>query len=67
MKVVRLLIILGVIAFGARYYMTRPAPTELTLTGIVTTNDVIVGPQVAGQITKLLVKEGDTEIGRAHV
>ncbi|HEX7137418.1 MAG TPA: efflux RND transporter periplasmic adaptor subunit, partial [Vicinamibacterales bacterium] len=36
----------------------RP-PTSLTLTGIVTTNDVIVSPQIAGQIEKLLVKEGD--------
>ena len=29
------------------------------LTGIVTTNDVIVSPQIAGQIAQLLVKEGD--------
>jgi HlyD family secretion protein len=29
------------------------------LTGIVTTNDVIVSPQIAGQIERLLVKEGD--------
>jgi HlyD family secretion protein len=29
------------------------------LTGIVTTNDVIVSPQIAGQIGQLLVKEGD--------
>jgi HlyD family secretion protein len=29
------------------------------LTGIVTTNDVIVSPQVSAQLTKLLVKEGD--------
>ena len=31
----------------------------LALTGIVTTNDVIVSPQVGGQIGQLLVKEGD--------
>ncbi len=30
------------------------------LTGIVTTNDVIVSPQVAGQVSKLLVAEGDS-------
>ena len=29
------------------------------LTGIVTTNDVIVSPQIAGQIEQLLVNEGD--------
>ena len=36
---------------------TRPG--QLVLTGIVTTNDVIVSPQVSAQLTKLLVKEGD--------
>src|SRR6185503_20095688 len=32
----------------------------LVLTGIVTTNDVIVSPQIAGQIAQLHVNEGDT-------
>jgi HlyD family secretion protein len=36
---------------------TRPGP--LVLTGIVTTNDVIVSPQISAQLSKLLVKEGD--------
>src|ERR1019366_2112762 len=36
---------------------TRPG--QLVLTGIVTTNDVIVSPQVSAQLTRLLVKEGD--------
>ena len=36
----------------------RPPPA-LVLTGIVTTNDVIVSPQIAGQIGQLLVNEGD--------
>ena len=31
----------------------------LVLTGIVTTNDVIVSPQISGQIGQLLVTEGD--------
>jgi len=39
--------------------MGRP-PTELVLTGIVTTNDVIVSPQIGGQIRALKVAEGDT-------
>jgi multidrug resistance efflux pump len=37
--------------------LTRPG--QLVLTGIVTTNDVIVSPQVSAQLSKLLVKEGD--------
>jgi multidrug resistance efflux pump len=46
----------GVIA--AAVILTRPGP--LVLTGIVTSNDVIVSPQVSGQLSKVLVKEGDT-------
>ncbi len=38
--------------------LTRPG--QLVLTGIVTTNDVIVSPQISAQLSKLLVKEGDT-------
>lgn len=39
------------------YAHTRPA--TMVLTGLVTTNEVIVSPQVAGQLSRLLVKEGD--------
>jgi HlyD family secretion protein len=53
-------ILLVLVAAGAAYYVMHRGPAVLVLTGIVTTNDVIVGPQIAGQISKLLVKEGDT-------
>jgi multidrug resistance efflux pump len=53
-----ILIVLVALAVGAYYYMGRP-PTELTLTGIVTTNDVVVSPQISGQILELKVTEGD--------
>ena len=49
-------LVLGLIA----YFVFKGSPKELTLTGIVTTNDVVVSPQVAGQVTKLLVSEGDS-------
>src|SRR5580765_4007578 len=60
MKTRRGLLILLILAAGggAYAYMNR-RPATLTLTGMVTTNDVIVSPQVAGQIGQLLVKEGD--------
>lgn len=61
MKRLRPLIVLTIIAlagWGAYAYFNRP-PTSLTLTGVVTTNDVIVSAQIAGRITRLLVKEGD--------
>jgi multidrug resistance efflux pump len=60
MKKPRLLVaVLLVAAAGGGYAYSTLRPTALTLTGIVTTNDVIVSPQVAGQIGQLLVKEGD--------
>ena len=56
-RILPLFFILGV-AGGAYYYFSRPV-TELVLTGIVTTNDVVVGPQIGGRIEQLLVNEGD--------
>ena len=41
------------------YYVWQLRASTLILTGIVTTNEVIVSPQVAGQIDRLLVREGD--------
>jgi multidrug resistance efflux pump len=54
------LVLLVVVAggVGAYFYLHR-APAALVLTGIVTTDDVIVSPQIGGQIEQLLVKEGD--------
>ena len=54
-----LLIVLLLVAGGGIYAYRRMAPPALVLTGIVTTNDVIVSPQIAGQIGQLLVNEGD--------
>jgi len=56
-RLIFLLIIVGG-AFGA-YYAMREPPGPLVLTGIVTTEDVIISPQVGGQIGQLMVKEGD--------
>ncbi len=57
-RLVLLLIVAGAVA-GAYYSLHKP-PGPLVLTGIVTTEDVIIGPQVGGQIARLLVKEGDS-------
>ena len=58
-RVIRPLILLVLIAGAAFYWYRNSRPVPLVLTGIVTTNDVIVSPQIAGRIAKLLAKEGD--------
>jgi multidrug resistance efflux pump len=54
-------IVLAIVAVGgvAAYYISRAQAHEQVLTGIVTTDDVIVSPLVTGQLTQLTVKEGD--------
>ena len=56
----RLLTLLVLVALGgsAYVYINRP-PTELVLTGIVTTDDIVVSPQIAGRLARVLVSEGD--------
>jgi HlyD family secretion protein len=52
-----LIILIGVVA-GIYYFNTRP-PSQIVLTGIVTTDEVIVSPEIQGRLQQLLVKEGD--------
>ena len=52
-------ILLVAIAAGAAYYFLRARASTLVLTGVVTTQEVVASSQVAGQISALLVKEGD--------
>ena len=46
-----------IVVVAAVVIYTRPG--AIVLTGIVTTHEVIVSPQVTAQLSKLLVKEGD--------
>lgn len=43
----------------AIYVLTRP-PREIVVTGIVTTDEVIVSSEIQGRLQQLLVKQGDT-------
>src|SRR5215470_4164619 len=43
---------------GLAYVLVRPRH-EIVLTGIVTTDQVIVSPEIQGRLQRLLVKEGD--------
>lgn len=45
---------------GIVYYKAYTRPRPMVLTGIVTTDDVIVSSEVEGRLARLLVKEGDT-------
>ena len=55
-----LLLSAAIILVVALYFLFRQQPNQLTLTGIVTTDDVIVSPEIQGRIQQLLVNRGDT-------
>jgi HlyD family secretion protein len=54
-------IVLGLLAAGAAafVYFSQRETDQLVLTGMVTTDDVVVSAQLSGQLEKLLVREGD--------
>jgi multidrug resistance efflux pump len=58
----RLVLVLVILmaAGGVVYWKTRATAQGLLLTGIVTTDDVIVSSEIQGRISHLAVKEGDT-------
>lgn len=56
-KLIPLVILVAGLAI---YWFVNRPPSELVLTGIVTTHEVVVGPQIQGRIQQLLVNEGDT-------
>ena len=58
-KTVAILILAVVIAAVLYFVLSRP-PHQIVLTGVVTTDEVIVSPQIEGQIEQLFVNEGDT-------
>ena len=58
-KIILVILSLVVVAGGIYYAATRP-PGELILTGMVTTDEVIVSSEIQGRLQQLLVKEGDT-------
>jgi len=54
------LFVLAVVVVTVVYYRATTRSRNMTLTGIVTTNDVILSSQIQGRLAQLLVKEGDT-------
>jgi HlyD family secretion protein len=59
----RVMLVGGIIVLiGAVAWVIHARSRDLVLTGIVTTDDVIVSPQVSGQIGQLLVNQGDSVV-----
>ena len=57
-RIIGVILIVVAAAAGAYYFAERQAH-EIVLTGIVTTDEVIVSSQIQGRLQRLLVKEGD--------
>jgi RND family efflux transporter MFP subunit len=53
------LIAVVAIVIAVAVILNRP-PHQITLTGVVTTDEVIVSPEIAGRIERLFVSQGDT-------
>jgi HlyD family secretion protein len=58
--VLRLVLVLALVGASGWYYVVQSGPSALVLTGIVTTNDVVVAPQIGGRLVAVHVKEGDS-------
>lgn len=54
-----LILVLAVLAAAIYFAVTR-SPRRLVLTGVVTTDEVIVSPEIQGRLEQLLVAQGDT-------
>ena len=59
-KVLIPLILLALAGGGFITYKALIRPQDMILTGVVTTDDVVVSSQIQGRLARLLVKEGDT-------
>src|SRR5436853_5927326 len=54
-----LIVVVVLVAAGLIYALTRPR-SEIVLTGMVTTDQVIVSPEIQGRLQSLFVKEGNS-------
>ena len=58
-KMFVVLMSVAAVASAVVYFVTRSQSGGMVLTGIVTTDQVIVSSQIAGRLGQVLVKEGD--------
>jgi HlyD family secretion protein len=57
---IRIILITLVLLAGVLYYALKSRAHDIVITGIVTTDSVIVSSEIQGRLQQLLVKEGDT-------
>ncbi|HEY4417089.1 MAG TPA: hypothetical protein VGO57_15480, partial [Verrucomicrobiae bacterium] len=62
-KLIIWMVLLAALAGGV-YYFTLRQPGEIILTGMVTTDEVIVSSEIQGRLQQLLVREGDVVTNR---
>src|ERR1700683_1824391 len=55
-----IIILLVAVIAVAVWYLLAHSKREIVLTGMVTTDEVIVSSEIQGRLQKLLVREGDT-------
>jgi RND family efflux transporter MFP subunit len=58
-RIILIVLVLALIAGGIYYALTR-TPAKIVLTGIITTDEIIVSPEIQGRLQNLFVKEGDS-------
>jgi RND family efflux transporter MFP subunit len=58
-RIILIVLVLTLVAGGIYYALTRTA-AKIVLTGIITTDEVIVSPEIQGRLQQLFVREGDT-------
>jgi multidrug resistance efflux pump len=59
---IRWLVPIFVLVVAAVYVVVEWRPRRLVLTGIVTTDEVIVSSEIQGRLEKLLVRQGDAVV-----
>ncbi len=55
-----ILIVLLALLAGTTYFILRPSPSVIVLTGVVTTDEIIVSSEIQGRLQQLSVKQGDS-------
>jgi RND family efflux transporter MFP subunit len=58
-RIILIVLVLALVAGGIYYALTRTS-VKIVLTGIVTTDEVIVSPEIQGRLQQLFVREGDS-------